>query len=84
MGMSRLQRVQVIHDPKDPMDPGVFLEQLSLADPAVMAGSAEGLSVRNRKNATALGLNALDRFRQGAVAHHRSLSGTPSGAQLNP
>ena len=84
MGMSQLERVQVIHDPKDPMGPGQLIEQLSLADPAVMAGSAEGLSVRNRKNATALGLNALDRFRQGAVAHHRSLSGTPSGAQLNP
>ena len=84
MGMSRWERVQVVHDPKDPMDPGVFLEQLSLADPAVMAGSAEGLSVRNRKNATALGLNASDRFRQRAVAHHRPLSGAPSGAQLNP
>lgn len=49
-----------------------------------MAGSVQGLSVRNRNNATALGLDALDRLRQGAVAHDRSLSGPPSGAELHP
>ena len=84
MGMSRWEAVRIVHDPKDPIDPGNVLTQSSLTDPAMTAGSVEGLSVRNRKNPTALGLNALDRFRQGAVAHHRPLSGTARGTQLNP
>jgi len=59
--------------PKAPSDLNEGLKQSSLTDPAMAAGSVEGLSVRNSQDATTLCLNAPDRLRERFVAHYGAL-----------